>query len=131
MSAAVHGTSPETFLQEADRLLGEGSGPPVVWPRACVWLTRLALESALDELWKARLPQARGAPMRAQLLLLPNYVGADVAEQARRAWLGLSRVAHHHSFELAPTVAELRSWHADVTLAVTALQAAAAKPPPG
>ncbi|GAB3417993.1 hypothetical protein [Flindersiella endophytica] len=125
MSAAVSGASPETFLQEADRLLGEGSGPPVVWPRACVWLTRLALESALDELWKARLPQARGAPMRAQLLLLPDFVGTDVAEQARRAWLSLSRVAHHHSFELAPTVVELRAWHSDVTSAVAALQAAA------
>lgn len=124
MSAA----SPTAFLSEAGRLLGEGSGPPVVWPRACVWLTRLALESALDELWAARLPQARGAPMRAQLLLLPDYVGADVAQQARRAWLGLSRVAHHHGFDLAPTVAELRTWHADVTQAVEALQAAATSP---
>jgi hypothetical protein len=121
--------SPDTFLAEAGRLLGEGSGPPVVWPRACVWLTRLALESALDQLWAARLPQARGAPMRAQLLLLPDYVGADVAQQARRAWLGLSRVAHHHGFDLAPTAPELRDWHADVTQAVHALQAAAASRP--
>ena len=32
----------------------------------------------------------------------------------RDAWTGLSRAGHHHAYELAPTAAELRSWHAAV-----------------
>lgn len=120
----VGAASPEAFLVEAERLLGQGSGQPGAWPRASVWLTRLALESALDELWADRLPQARGAPMRAQLLLLPHHVDEAVATRARQAWLGLSRAAHHHAFELAPTAAELRDWHVDVTAVVTALRTA-------
>jgi hypothetical protein len=116
--------SPEAFLVEAERMLGQGSGQPGAWPRASVWLTRLALETALDELWADRLPQARGAPMRAQLLLLPHHVPAEIATRAQQAWLALSRSAHHHAFELAPTAAELRDWHADVTAVVTALRTA-------
>ena len=49
--------------------------------------------------------------MRAQLLLLPEYAGPDTARRAREAWTGLARAAHHHPYELAPTAAELRSWH--------------------
>lgn len=107
-------TRPQTFLAEAEGLLRDGDGLPGVWPRACVWLTRLALEAALDDLWAARLPQARGISMRAQLLLLPDHLDADTTDQARRAWLGLSRAAHHHRVELAPTVTEIRRWHAEV-----------------
>jgi hypothetical protein len=55
--------------------------------------------------------------MRAQLLLLPlpQFAGPEAALLAREAWLGLSRAAHHHAYELAPTAAELRRWHANVT----------------
>jgi len=31
---------------------------------------------------------------------------------AREAWPGLAGAAHHHADELAPTAAELRTWHA-------------------
>jgi len=105
---------PQAFLDEAEALLRDGRDLPGVWPRACVWLTRLALEAALDDLWSVRLPQARGIPMRAQLLLLPDHLDADTTDRARRAWLGLSRAAHHHRIELAPTVAEIRRWHREV-----------------
>ena len=53
--------------------------------------------------------------MRPQLLLLPSYAGTGIAERARDAWTGLSRAAHHHAYELAPTAAELRSWHSTVS----------------
>src|SRR5262249_30618755 len=59
----------------------------------------------------ARLPEAKSCSMRAQLLLLPRYAGAEVAEDARDAWFGLARATHHHAYELAPTAAELRTWH--------------------
>jgi hypothetical protein len=51
--------------------------------------------------------------MRAQLLLLPQFT--DPGTVARESWLGLSRAAHHHAYELAPTAGELRNWHFDVS----------------
>jgi L-arabinose isomerase len=42
-----------------------------------------------------------------------NLPGA--AGLAREAWLGLAGAAHHHAYELAPTAAELRTWHSEVT----------------
>jgi len=104
--------NPQELLDEADRLL-----TTVVprtrgrWPRACAWLIRLALEKSLDDYWTARLPEAQKCSMRAQLLLLPRYAGTEVAGDARDAWFGLARATHHHAYELAPTAAELRTWH--------------------
>jgi hypothetical protein len=61
------------------------------------------------------LPEAADCPMRPQLLLLPRYIGADAAQHTRQAWSDLSRVAHHHPYETAPTATELRRWHDQVT----------------
>ena len=102
----------QELLDETDRLLTTVvSGTRGRWPRACAVLTRLALEKSLDDFWAARLPGAKSCSMRAQLLLLPRYAGAEVAAAARDAWFGLARAAHHHAYELAPTAAELRTWH--------------------
>src|SRR4051794_8896978 len=118
--------TPESLLADADRLLRE-----VVpqsrgrWPRVCVWLIRLALERALDDFWAAREPQIAAAPQRAQLLLLDRYAGGDVARAATEAWAGLSRAAHHHPYELAPTAGEIRGWQATVSRVCEELAAAA------
>ena len=102
----------QELLDEADKLLTTVvPGTRGLWPRACATLTRLALEKALDDFWAARLPEAKNCSMRAQLLLLPRYAGAEVAGDARDAWFGLARATHHHAYELAPTAAELRTWH--------------------
>jgi hypothetical protein len=100
------------LLAEADRLLtGDvGGGERAVWPRACAILIRAALEAALDDYWAVELPSAASSPVRAQLLLLAQKAGRETAQQASEAWNGLSRAAHHHSYELAPTATELRSW---------------------
>jgi hypothetical protein len=102
----------QELRDEADRLLTtvvpETRGR---WPRACAVLIRLALEKTLDDFWTARLPEAENCSMRAQLLLLPRYAGPEVASDARDAWFGLARATHHHAYELAPTAAELRTWH--------------------
>jgi hypothetical protein len=104
------------LLAEADRLLTTATPDTHArWPRACAWLIRLALENALDQYWAQTLPEAALCGMRPQLLLLPRYAGTSVAERARDAWTGLSRAAHHHVYELAPTAAELRSWLTDVS----------------
>lgn len=91
------------------------------WPRTCALLIRLALEAALDGYWKRVAPSAADCSMRAQLLLLPQFADADTVRLAREAWLGLSRAAHHHAYELAPTAGELRRWHSGVVRVVNVL----------
>jgi hypothetical protein len=108
--------TPERLLHEADRLLTSPvQGTLGCWPRACAWLIRLALEHLLDEHWGRVLPEAAASSMRTQLLLLPRYGGDPAAQLARDAWMGLARATHHHAYELAPTAAELRGWHTQVT----------------
>ena len=103
-------------LAVADRILRE---PDLVeagaWPRACTWLIRLALEHALDDYWDAHRAEVRAAPRRAQLLTLTRTVDADLGRQATALWHQLSRAAHHHAYELAPTATELREWHSAIT----------------
>jgi hypothetical protein len=53
--------------------------------------------------------------------MLPQFANADTVLLARESWLGLSRAAHHHAYELAPTAAELRSWHSAVSQVTAAL----------
>ena len=110
--------TPEELLAAADQLLTSPvPGAGAQWPRACALLIRLALEMTLDRFWARALPAAAECGMRQQLLLLPLYT-ADLpgaAGLAREAWLGLAGAAHHHAYELAPTAAELRTWHSEVT----------------
>jgi hypothetical protein len=108
--------TPTQLLNEAERLLtAEVPGTRGLWPRACAWLIRLALEQALDDYWTRRLPEATMCGMRPQLLLLPAYAGKEIAQLAADAWLGLARATHHHAYELGPTAAELRGWHTAIT----------------
>lgn len=119
--------TPQQLLDEAEHLLTTAiPSTRTCWPRACAWLIRLALEKALDQYWADVLPEAALCAMRPQLLLLPSYAGAYISERARDSWTGLSRAAHHHAYELAPTAAELRSWHTTVSQLTNDL----ASPPP-
>lgn len=114
--------TPRQLLAEADRLLKTVvPGSRGRWPRACAWLTRLALELALDDYWRRTLPEAAHCGMRPQLLLLPRYAGERTAANARDAWFGLARATHHHAYDLAPTAAELRRWHDLVAAVITDL----------
>jgi hypothetical protein len=116
-SPGVASVAPAELLAAADQLLTSPvPGIGAQWPRACAVLIRLALELTLDRFWARVLPEAADCGMRQQLLLLPQYT-ADVpaaADLAREAWLGLASAAHHHAYELAPTAAELRTWHTEV-----------------
>lgn len=113
----------------ADRLLRD---PDLVeegvWPRACTWLIRLALEHALDDFWAAHRPAITAANRRAQLIALTRTVDPDLGRQATELWHALSRAAHHHAYELAPTAAELRSWHLAVRSLDDGLRSAGAQP---
>lgn len=117
--------TPQKYLDAAGELLLR---PPAsmrrCWQRGSACLTRLALEQGLRDYWKRVAPSVAGRPMRHQLLVLPTYAGIEAASRARTAWHGLCRAMHHHTYELAPTVAELRGWHEDVTMLLPQLQQA-------
>lgn len=110
-------------LAVADRILDD---PELIengsWPRVCTWLIRLALEHGLDDFWAERNPaMIQVSSRRAQLLTLTRTVDSDLGFRATALWHTLSRAAHHHAYELAPTGTELRSWHSEVTELVVAL----------
>jgi hypothetical protein len=118
--------APEELLAAADQLLTSPvPDAGAQWPRACALLIRLALEMTLDRFWMRALPSAADCGMRQQLLLLPRYTEdlPTAPGLAREAWLGLAGAAHHHAYELAPTAAELRTWHRAVTELATLLPA--------
>ncbi|MEH0824718.1 hypothetical protein V6U84_31680, partial [Micromonospora sp. CPCC 205714] len=60
---------------------------------------------------------------RAKQLMLRGRPGpgAEVARRVTFAWTTLSAAAHHHCYELAPTAAELRRLHAEVSTLLTRL----------
>jgi hypothetical protein len=107
--------TPRELLHAADMLLsGHSSSMERCWQRACAALLRVALELALDQYWQRRAPGLIRATTRSQLLVLPTLAGEGPARTARSSWYGLCRAVHHHSYELAPTAAELRGWHDDI-----------------
>ncbi|SNS77164.1 hypothetical protein SAMN05421812_101726 [Asanoa hainanensis] len=115
--------TPQGYLDAAGELLVR---PPAsmrrCWQRGSACLTRLALEQGLRDYWDRVAPSVADRVMRHQLLVLPTFAGAAAAATARTAWHGLSRAMHHHTYELAPTVAELRGWHENVTTLLTHLR---------
>ncbi|MEV4656448.1 hypothetical protein [Micromonospora sp. NPDC049301] len=117
--------SQHTYLSAASELLlHPPSSMRHCWLRGSACLTRLALEQGLRHYWDQVAPSVVDRPMRNQLLVLPTFAGAEAASTARTAWHGLSRAMHHHTYELAPTVAELRGWHQDVTALLPQLELA-------
>ena len=100
------------------------AGARGIWPRACAWLTGLALESELTRFWlKACPPAAQCRLYRAQFLLLPQYAQPSLARRAHQTWARLSVAGHHHACELGLTAAELSRLLDDSTEIITALRA--------
>jgi hypothetical protein len=119
------------LIEGADRLLSDprsvGAG---VWPRAAALLARQAIETALLEFWLVRAPGLEWCSTHAQLLCLPEYVrDREIAESASYAWTRLSRICHHHPYELLPTGAELRVLLETTRRLVTALARGEGPPP--
>ena len=80
-----------------------------VWPRAAALLARQAIEAAMLEAWSVRAPGLELCTTHAQLLCLPDYMrDREIAQNAALTWSSLSRICHHHPYELVPTAAELR-----------------------
>ena len=124
--------TPEDLLTEAHRLVEHPDVATAgVWPRAAALLARQALEQAMAELWTT-LPEADGLTdgrMRSQLLCLTAYVDEDVATRAAYLSAALSRACHYHSYELAPTAAELTRWLSETADLVALLRSSAGQLP--
>ncbi|HEY1642181.1 MAG TPA: hypothetical protein VGG35_15925 [Streptosporangiaceae bacterium] len=88
------------------------AGTTGLWPRAAALLARQALESAIRSIWEADATTApvAGCSGRSQLACLPAYLDESTARQIAYVWAALSRACHCHSYELAPTAAELTGW---------------------
>jgi len=94
-------------------------------PRAAAWITRSALEDILRDLIRAKGVEPGKAKTRSLLSCIEVlYQDSDpqLPLRAQYAWDALSEACHHHAYELAPTVAEVRS----LIDTVTGLRASAA-----
>ncbi|KIA63091.1 hypothetical protein [Nocardia vulneris] len=122
-------------LDTVDKLLsGAVTDAGGLWSRATAWILRIALEQSVDELWVRVAPALMRCPMRAQLIALRAFAGPEVAARVGVLWAALSRAAHHHDYELAPSVTDLRRWREQtVALAadLAAAGASASRPPRG
>lgn len=99
------------------------SGLEGVWPRTAAYLGRQSLEAALDAYWTNVLPNMRDANRRTQLICLEQFMNDKViVDGVRIAWGSLSRVCHHHPYELAPTATELEAWLSQVERLVMSLR---------
>lgn len=83
-----------------------------IWPRASVFLLRQSLEEILRRFWRRFSPGVEKASFNAQLICFPTYLHGypELAHDVAWAWKTLSRAAHAHPYELAPTANEIRRW---------------------
>ena len=105
--------TPARSLLHAARTLIDRPAPDTrgLWPRAAVFLTRQALEVALKTYWSAEAPGVEDCSERSQLLCLGRYLSDQpLAGRAHQVWAALSRVSHHHPYDLPPTQDELHTW---------------------
>ncbi len=71
-------------------------------------LARQALEDTVDSVCCAAGADMRRASMRSRLISLRFLTDDRFADLAGMTWAGLSRICHHHAFELTPTAGEVQ-----------------------
>jgi hypothetical protein len=106
----------------ANGLLNTGRPATGIWPKCCAWLLRTSLERSVAALHRAH--HEPSTSMRTDLLTLPLYVDPPLAHHTARLWGTLSVVTDHTDYAQAPTVAELRGWHAETAEVTDGLLAA-------
>ena len=115
-------------LDTVDLLLaGSVTDAGGLWSRATAWILRIALEQSVDELWARLEPALMRCPMRAQLIALRTFAGPEAAAQVAALWAALSGAAHHHDYELAPSVTDLRRWREQTVATVAQLASVPAR----
>ena len=92
------------------------------WQRAVAVLTRQAVETAIDDLWRATEPGMTAAVWRSKLTALPEYTDREVALIAGSLWGALSNACHVRQYELPPTASELAEWLTSARSVVSRLQ---------
>ena len=92
------------------------------WARWICWTTRLAVENAVRDLWAGQCPEVAGASMRGQLLALRVHAEADTAARTSALWSALSHAAHHHAYDLPPSLDDLRLWITEAEHLVEAIR---------
>ena len=85
-------------------------------------LTRQAVETAIDDLWRATEPGMTAAVWRSKLTALPEYTDREVALIAGSLWGALSNACHVRQYELPPTASELAEWLTSARSVVSRLQ---------
>lgn len=102
----------EQLLETCRRLLTRDDWALSHWgTRGASHLARQAIEVMLDAYWEVQAPAVVGATMRARFLALHAFVPhATLIADGYVTWCRLSRVCHHHPYDLAPTVDEVRGW---------------------
>ena len=107
MTATI--SAPADLLDVADAILdGWITVPGASAARGAAVIARQVLEETVERRCQQLAGTDARPTFRSQLVLLRELGDPVVAEQARVAWDGLSRACHHHSYELQPTVTEVR-----------------------
>lgn len=117
--------TPDELLAAARSLMQRPDAPTAgIWPRAAALLARQAMEVAMGELWVTKRQTAglSQSTLRSQLLCLTAYLDYGTASRAAYLIAALSRACHYHSYELAPTAAELLGWLDETAQIVALLQ---------
>jgi hypothetical protein len=99
-----------------------------LWPRAVALLGRQSLEIGIGETLARRASGTERTSARAQLLCLPTFAPTDAAHEASYVWFALTRVCHHHPYELAPTADELEDWLEEVEKVLVRIAVPSAAP---
>jgi hypothetical protein len=109
------GPTPAQLLAAARVTLTKAEDWGSAWPQAVAFLTRQALEDALDQLWSGPTAGMRDCSTAHQLICLPYYLDdVSVAGQTSQCWHAISSACHAHPYELNPTAGELSGWIDDV-----------------
>lgn len=101
-------TGRATLLEHADQILDGRVALGSRSTRVAALLARGAFEEWLDEQcpWASA---ARRPSTKSKLAVLDALDGeADTGERAKRIWHALSRICHHHAYELQASPAEVR-----------------------
>lgn len=101
-------TSPAVALRNAELLLDGSHGAAGGSARLAAFLARQALEELVVALCVAIGVDIERPSMRSRLVILRSLDTTERADAASVAWNRLSNACHHHAYELAPTVAEVR-----------------------
>ncbi|MEH0424458.1 hypothetical protein [Streptomyces sp. B21-083] len=108
-------TSVEELLLTADQLLTARTGATAAGRhRGASLALRTALEISIDRVLDAAVPGLAGTTMRAKMLCLHCYTGAETARRTHAVWAHLCLGCHYHQYEIGPTRDQVHTWRTEV-----------------